>query len=515
MTATSGVDILQVFAAFLSRNIGLHFGNERLSELGQRMAALGREQGYRSLNDYLTKLMSAPLSREQSDSLARTLAIGETYFLRDPKSYRVLEERILPGLVAARGSGEKSLTILSAGCSSGEEPYSIAILLSRAIPDLSQWKVNLLATDINPQGLERGRRGIYTKWSFRNAPDWLYDYFTRRDDGRFEICAEIRSMVRFEQLNLVQETVAGRWPGDGIDIIFCRNVLLYFDRTAIAAVMQKFHAALKENGWLFVGPTEVDHHSYRGFSCSHYDGALVLRKTPGEPFSAAPAGRQYRDGAPAGPVAAACRLPAVAPQREIPAAAAPVMQPLSAGEPHPGDAASGKSGGTLETSYGEAVNLYQAALYQEAAELALASPAGDDQGAALALAARSFANLGRFAEARENCEKALGLEQLSAPNHYLLSIILEQQGDLAGAMQSLKRSLFIDHDFLLAYFALGNLCRRCGDLKESERNFSTALRLLERRHPHEVLPEADGMTAGRLAELIRLTAGSLTAGAGG
>lgn len=513
MTATAGIEILQVFAAFLSRNIGMHFGKERLSELEQRMAALGREQGCRSLNDYLAKLMSAPLSREQRDSLARTLTIGETYFLRDPKSYRALEEKILPELVAARGSGEKSLTILSAGCSSGEEPYSIAILLSRAIPDLSQWKVNLLATDINPQALERGRQGIYTKWSFRNAPQWLFDYFTRRDDGRFEICAEIRSMVRFEQLNLVQETVAGRWPGDGIDIIFCRNVLLYFDKPTIASVMQKFHAALTEHGWLFVGPTEVDHHSYRGFSCSHYDGALVLRKRPGEPFSAAPPERQYRHGAPAGPAAAACQLPAVAPPREIPAAAAPGTEPLSAGESRRGDGAT-RERHIPETSYGEAVNLYQAALYQEAAELALASPAGDDQGAALALAARSFANLGRFDEARESCEKALGLEQLSAPNHYLLSIILEQQGDLAGAMLSLKRALFIDHDFLLAYFALGNLCRRCGDLKESERNFSTALRLLERRHPHEVLPEADGMTAGRLAEMIRLTAGSLTAGAG-
>ena len=151
------METLPLFARFIARTLGLHFTQERLPELEQKMASLGRQAGYADVEKYLLWLMSAPLSREQMETLACTLTIGETYFLRDPKSYQVLEEHLLPELIAARRTTDKTLRIWSVGCSSGEEPYSIAILLSRAIPDLESWKITLLGSDINPQVLERGR----------------------------------------------------------------------------------------------------------------------------------------------------------------------------------------------------------------------------------------------------------------------------------------------------------------------------------------------------------------------
>src|SRR6185369_12853978 len=108
--------------------------------------------------------------------------------------------------------------------------------------------------------LERGRQGTYSQWSFRNAPPWLMDYFTRCDDGRFQINPRFRSMVRFENLNLAGVAAAhDSLVGTGfIDLIFCRNVMLYFEPIQIERTVAKFRAALREGGWLFVGPTEVD-----------------------------------------------------------------------------------------------------------------------------------------------------------------------------------------------------------------------------------------------------------------
>ena len=489
---------LPLFARFIARTMGLHFTEDRFPDLEKKMAAVAKDAGYAEVEQYLLRLMSAPLPREQLETLARVLTIGETYFLRDPRSYQVLEEQLLPELIAHRRTTDKSLRIWSAGCSSGEEPYSIAILLSRLIPDLASWNISLVATDINPQALERGRRGVYRQWSFRNTPPWLMDYFTIRKNGRFEIIPRIRKMVRFEHLNLADDGAAPGCGGtDAVDIIFCRNVMLYFNPAQIEHTLARFHQALCDKGWLFVGPTEVDQRFLKGFTRRCYEGTFVLRKGDDEKVAGTQPGAHLTP-----------RPPMIAPQAEKDAPSDRFVRPPPAGRAG-GDSCDAKPGtGVQEPAatggHPEALALYQAGRYEQTADcVRRALDAGPQPADTLALGARAYANLGRFSEARELCEQAIAADRLSAQNHYLLSIILEQQGNAAAAATSLKHALFIDHDYLLAYFALGNLCRQAGNGRESERNFANALRLLEKRDPHEVLPEAEGMTAGRLAQMIR------------
>ena len=539
MTPVENMEPLQLFSRFLARTMGLHFSKDRLPELARKMTALAKEQGVREVAPFLIKLMSAPLSKEQMDILACTLTIGETYFLRDPNSYRILEKKLLPELIAARRSTNKSIRIWSAGCSTGEEPYTLAILLSRAIPDISDWRVTLLATDINPLALERGRQGIYGKWSFRNAPPWLYDYFTARGDGRYQVIPEIRKMVRFSHLNLADDTAMASGTKE-MDLIFCRNVMLYFSAEQIERTMARFHDSLSDSGWLFVGPTEIDYQIQSRFTSLRYDGAFVLTKASDQqqamdaawlesPNSPSPrrgeVGRgeewsgdsmslglpQHQAEAaprPPGRLAYATDLPLDAlhsPATALLDALSPAAKPsaVSAPAPPPPSPAAAEAGADPGSDpLQEAQALSQAGRYQQPADLAL-SCQERDQAQPLTLAARAYANIGRLGEAQECCKRAIDCDRLNAQNHYLLSIILEQQGDAEGAVRSLKHALFIDHDYLLAYFALGNLLRQCGEQRESERNFANALRLLERRHPHDVLPEAEGMTAGRLAEVIR------------
>lgn len=466
------------FARMVTTKLGLHFPPERLAELARKMTPLAKGAGWEELDGYLHWLMSQPLSQEQTKALALALTIGETYFLRDPKSYRAFQQHLLPKLVAAKGS-DKTLRIWSAGCSSGEEPYSIAILLTRALADLADWKVTLLGTDINPQALERARCGTYSKWSFRNAPGWLMDYFTQLPDGGYRIEPQIRKMVRFAHLNLVDPGEKTWSQAQGMDFIFCRNVMLYFHPEQIRETVARLHAALNDGGWLFLGPTEVDHQALEGFTCLHCDGTLVLQKR----------------SLPAKAQVSALSRPAVA----VPPT---VSVQRRSEDAEPEGAREEAAAAEAESPLLRARALYRAGLYEKAARMAMGTPAGVEKAEALALAARAYANVGRFDPARDCCEAAVELDRLNAPNHYLMSIILEQLGDGEGAVRSLRNALYVDHDFLLAWFALGNLCRQRGELREAEQSFANALRLLQRRDPHEVLPEAEGMTAGRLMQLI-------------
>jgi chemotaxis protein methyltransferase CheR len=434
------------------------------------------------------------------------LTIGETYFLRDPNSYQLLEREVLPELVAAKRGGDKSLRIWSAGCASGEEAYSLAIVLSRVIPDLADWKLTILATDINPRVLERGREAVYSQWSFRNAPGWLMEYFSRREDGKYQLAPHIRKLVRFSQLNLLDDWGAAGLADDELDVIFCRNVLLYFDPPQIERVTARFQRALAEGGWLFLAPTEVDHANLPGFLCRQQGGALALRKTAG-----AQRGR-WRS-----PVRETPATPEPLPPLPAPAKLhAPAAEPARASVPKEPEASAPARTAAAEKAPPDerqrAEELYRAGRYQEAAERAQAAAGALpplERGAALALAARALANAGSLDEARGCLEQALALDRLAAHNHYLLALILEQLKDLPGAIKSLKHALYIDADHLLAYFALGNLQRQSGHRREASRNFANALRLLEKREPQEVLEEAEGMTAGELARIVRKVAGDL------
>jgi len=490
---------LALFNRFIARTMGLHIKDERLNELAQKVVSISRDFGYDDPEECMLWLMSAPLSREQADILARSLTIGETYFLRDPQSFHALEKHILPEIIRNRRT--KSLRIWSAGCSTGEEPYSIAILLSRILPDPDDWNIMLLATDINPVALERGRQGIYGNWSFRDAPPWLMDYFRKRKDGRFEIIPTIRKMVRFSYLNLAEDGYPSLLNStNAIDIIFCRNVMLYFEPALIEKMIVKFHNTLQDGGWLFVSPTEVSCRTFGGFTCKRFPGAFAYRKgdKDGE-------GRGLWPGAPELPARPAAFTAGMPQTIELstgvpspPVAHKPVADTVAESS----DAAEKSS---CRDSYQEAVALYDEGSYESAAVKAREIlEDGQDNADALELLAKSYANLGRLAEARQCCEDAINADRLRAHNHYLLSIILEEQGERDEAAAALQRALYIDQDFVLAHFALGNMNRQAGKKKEAERNFGNALRILERREPCEVLYDAEGMTAGRLAEIIRV-----------
>ncbi len=445
--------LLAQLSEFLAGQIGLHFPPERYGDLLRGIGAAARELGHASVEACIHWLLGSPLSRRQVEILASHLTVGETYFFREPRSFEILEERILSDLIRARGDAERRLRIWSAGCCTGEEPYSIAMLLERLIPDIDEWNITILATDINPEFLRKAAQGVYGDWSFRGTPAWLRDrYFRRKKNGRFEIRPPVRKRVTFSHLNLADDAYPSLSNNtNAMDVILCRNVLMYFTPPQAKRVADKLHRSLADGGWLIVSPTETSNSLFSRFAAVGVPGAVLYRK------AAVPAPLLLPEPLYLEPFVQEAASP-MAPEEAPPEPVRPAAVP------------------------GDAPCLEQA---------------------------RACANRGELAEAAECCEKAIAADKLNPACHYLLAAIQQELGQHDGAVQSLMRALYPDADFVLAHFALGNLRLARGRRREAERHFDTALSLSRAYPRDEVLPESDGLTAGRFGEIIASVRSSL------
>ena len=445
-------DLLSRLSAFVGELLGLHFPPSRWSDLERMACSASKELGPDDPESLIERLMSPAVTGEQMEILASHLTIGETYFWREPEVFTALEDRILPNMIHSRGSGARRLRIWSAGCSTGEEPYSIAIALRRTLPAIEDWDITILATDVNPRMLRAAAAGEYGEWSFRNAPPWLRDRFFRPiggRDGRREIVPEIRRMVSFARLNLAEDVFPSRANDtNAMDIIFCRNVLMYLSPQHANRIVEKLHSALVDGGWLMTGAGELSQTLFSNFAAAQFPGAVVYRKSS-EP-----------------------------PRPEEPALAETALPP--------------------ESSLREPPDF--PAMYVESPP-AREKP-GKEAPHAIAPSIRELADLGELSEALAVCEKAIAGDRLDPELHYLQATILQELNREDEAFSSLKRTLYLDPGFILAHFIMGNLALRRGEAETGKRCLENALDLLNDRGDEEILPESEGLTAGRLRQII-------------
>lgn len=294
--------LLARFADYVARHTGLYFPRPQWTELRRAAAALAGGP------DGVARLIESVPTRAGIELLARHLTVGETYFFREPALFQALEYEVLPALIAARRAAGKTLRVWSAGCCTGEELYSVAILLRRLLPDLDDWRISLLGTDINPHFLGKARHGVYRDWSFRNLPDGLLRrYFEPAQGGLNMIAPALRRGVRFDYLNLAADAFPG--PDSGtppMDLILCRNVLMYFDAGTAAHAVRRLGRALAGDGWLAVSTAETGHSLLAPFQPVRF-GAAQLYRWPAPAAAAA-------GGTPPPPAAASgAPAPAAAP----------------------------------------------------------------------------------------------------------------------------------------------------------------------------------------------------------
>ena len=495
--------LLLQLSEFVADQIGLDFPRKRWDDLERKICSAAEEFGFNDAQSCARWLLSSPHTKSQIEILASHLTIGETYFFRQKKSFEVLEEHILPELIHSHRGTEQRLRIWSVGCSTGEEPYSLAILLSKLIHDRKDWNITILATDINPHFLTKASEGVYSEWSFRDTPQWVKErYFTKRDDGLFEILSTIKEMVTFSCHNLAEDTYPSLLnTTDAMDIIFCRNVLMYFTPECEKKVIDKLYNSLVDDGWLIVSPSETSHVLFSQFTTVDFPDAILYRKAGGVPHTV-----EFLQAGPDKEANVSLQPPPgfiteIKPEVTFPGENIETL-PKRPGPSLPPAIEEQKTAGS-QNSYTEALALYQQGRYVEAADRILKLIADVQKDAkAATLLARVYANQGKLDEALEWCEKAIAADKLNSGLHYLRSAILQEQGLIDDAVIPLKRALYLDQNFVLAHFALGDLAMRQGRRRESNKHFKNALSLLRSYDHEDILPESEGITAGRLSEII-------------
>lgn len=476
----ANAELLAAFAAFLGDRTGLHYPEDRWPDMERAVRQMAREQGFTDPASCMRYFLSIEPSQRQVETLASYLTIGETYFFREPRNFEVLAQQVLPPLLAARQDAGRTLRIWSAACSTGEEAYSMAILLDQLIPDIDKWHITLLATDINPRSLRRAQDGLYGEWSFRGLPAETRNRYFTRHDNRYEVIPRIKRMVTFAYHNLAVD----QYPSvlnntNAMDIIFCRNVLMYFSPAVAKQVAGNLSQSLVDGGWLVAAAVEANSELFAPLSHAGIDGATLYRKHP--------------IGAPI--------LTPVPP----PLATTPITQPSAILQDPPAQPPPSPPSIDGEALYAEACALYAQGDFASAIALLDAQPAtvaADPR--CLGLLARLYANEGRLEAAAALCDRAILIDKVAPEYHYLLAMIRQELGQTTEAMQSLRRALFLNPDFVLAHFALARLAYAAGKLDEARRHYRNAGELLRHHDPAETLPESDGLTAGRLTEIIRI-----------
>lgn len=479
-------NMLLRFSEFVREKTALNFPVNRLSDLESRAGAAAGEFGFNDVEKFIQWLISAPVSREQVEMLASHLTVNETYFWREPLVFDALLRHVLPEIIHRRKGNDKLLRIWSAGCSTGEEPYSIAMAVRSVVPDPDKWNITILATDINPRMLGKAAEGIYREWSFRNTPQWLREkFFVRRDDGRLEVLPEIRRMVSFFYLNLAEDIYPSPLNNTGaMDIVFCRNVLMYFANDQVRSVVRGLNRSLVAGGWLVVSSSELSLSIFKDFTTVNFPGAIMYRKEAYPPRGSAGIHITGFDIPPEIIKPAAVSTP----ENEVPDT--PYL--------FPGIGVTGEEGRDDSERNGPGDRVAENDDETEAAGL----PA-DDTGSAVIGEVRARADTGDLGAALTLCDAAIAGNRLNAALYYLKAVILQEQNRFDEACASLRHTLYLEPDHPMACFTMGNISLREGDMKGAKRWFNNALLLMNDYDNDDIVPESDGLTAGRFGEIVR------------
>ncbi len=414
--------LLQHITALILHKTGIKIRSEDsstlLQKINKRIQALRMKDGF----EYLQLLTSTSKeSRAEWDKLVSLITTGESYFLRDRGQIKLIQEHLLPDLIN-KMQMQRKLNVLSAGCSTGEEVYSLGIVMQENFPELDSWNVNLFGIDLNKEAISKAVQGIYPEWSFRGVENKYRSVYFRRQEAGWQIIDSLRQKVKFRQCNLVEDDLSF-FPIGTVDLIICRNVFIYFDKDKISLVLSKFIDLLRPGGYLLTGHTELQEQDITPLVVHSYPESLVYQKPDN----------------------------LVMPTIELNLPPAPI--PLN--------------------NFKElAQQKFNEGLYNETIEYLtnwLSLNSQDEE--AEFLLAKVYANQGQYKKAEEVCHRVLEANHLAVSFLQLLAQIAEEQGQKDKAKEYLRRTLLVDPNFVPGYLDLI-------DLHLSDREYSLAEKLL-------------------------------------
>ena len=453
-----------LFQNLLHERYGLYFSDRRRSELDLGIRHAFATSNCTSLSEYYALLTGPNPSPIELDRLINAVTINETHFFRDAAQFNALYNEVLPEIIK-RQRPMRMLRIWSAGCASGEEPYSIAMLLRELLPDVDEWAITILGTDINTEALDRARRAVYGEWAFREdrARQWRSRYFQPAPGHRHELTPAIREMVTFQRLNLAEPSYPSfETDTMALDLILCRNVTIYF------VTYRRFHT-----------------YSYPDTIVYRRDGQSAQRLTeqPSDPLTQAGyLGLEWLTQPAPPPLApsVATESPPVMAQSGVPPSPSKEIDPLE------------QASEWLEYGHTE-----------QARDLLLdfVRQQPNDAQACLLLG-QAYANLAEWLPAEQWCRRATRINALALKAYYTLALVLQHQPDLERAIEAMRTVTYLDRNNVLGHYGLANLYYANRQLPRAYKSLDNARRLLAGRTDDEMIPDSGGITAGRLREAV-------------
>jgi chemotaxis protein methyltransferase CheR len=484
--------LIERFRSALGKRLGLSFDESRLGDL---LALFRVRVGSGDPLDYLRRFEAG--SRDEVRAVARELTVGETYFCRNQPQLEALRS-----IIADLPFGTR-LSLLSAGCASGEEPYSLSIVLKETRRAGSP-EPSVLGIDVNLAALERARLARYTSWSLRETPpDTRARWFTQ-DARDFVLADAIRTSVRLVEANLALDD-AELFAPDAYDVIFCRNVIMYFTPEKCQEIVQRLTRSLAPGGYLFLGHAETLRGLSHDFHLCHSHGAFYYRKKTRDELAEgtrSPGSSVFSEPAfSAAPFVAAAPLADGSGWIDTIERSAERVRALSETRSN-GTAPSPPARRDLE----QPLELLHREQYARALELVCSEPERGNDPERLLLESVLLAHSGRLADAEHACRRLLALDELNGPAHYVLALCHAGAGKTDLAIHHHRVAVYLAPDFSMPRLQLGLILRRAGQLEAARRELLEARSLLEREDGSRLLLFGGGF--GRAA-LLALCAAEL------
>ncbi|HEY9616807.1 MAG TPA: CheR family methyltransferase [Microcoleaceae cyanobacterium] len=522
--------VIPKIISLIANITGLHIRERDQELLHRKLRTRMRLLGLTSLEDYYQRLQAVAQSQESAIPTAQVMAsekewrellclltTTESYFFRDKGQLLLLKERILPEIIQNKQQiiqnqfskspanpilEKPSLRVWSAGCSTGEEAYSIAILLQELIPNWSDWNLLVLGTDINQAAIATAQRGFYSHWSFRDPdPSIRNQHFREYRDG-WEILPKIREIVTFQYGNLVQDQIPNITQSlHNMDLIVCRNVFIYFDAQAIGTVLKKFYNTLLPQGYLVTGHTELYDQDIDQFQVRVFPQSIAYQKSRmaiAAPLRSISMPANLTTPTPSAPVRlleqqatnySTSTHPAHLTTLGTDADRVPLSSPPAQSN--------------LPTIFQQAQQLFANKAYLAALKMAEQVIHSEPQHfQAHCLIAQSYANLGAYCQAEQICRQAIQINPLAIEPYYLMAQISEEQGDLEGAKFMLKRIIYLDPQAVDAYLELGSLYEREGNPDRARKVWASVLDVIQRFDANALINRSKTLTADELRQHV-------------
>lgn len=505
------------FITLIAKQTGIEIREQNYVAMGDNIYSRMKELKILTPQSYYDLLTSeTPEAEEEWQKFICLITNRESYFFRDKGQFSLLRQTILPDLIR-RNQRIKSLRFCSAGCSTGQEPYSLAILLKELIPDIENWNILILGVDINRESLSQAKKAVYNTWSFRQVENDIKQKYFKNSAGYYQLSDDIRNLVKYRQVNLVRDQI----PHPEIelydmDLIICRNVFIYFTENAINQVVEKFFNTLKPNGYLITGHAELNNTQVKAFQTKLFSESIIYQRRSGQyshAFTNTTSSESFKPQTP---------LPSIQTEEKqnlstttnqkyslsnntsnsytfhqsvnnyTPKKYTSIQQPLKTEN----IAEKKEKDNDILQEIEQLVSHKSYYLAQRKLEQVLKQ--FPQHFKATYLMAELEANLGKYESAQKWCQKAFSLDNLQVKPYLLLAQIEEENGNLEAAKNALKKVIYLEPTSFIAYLNLSTLYQQEGDLKRSKKMRQSALKILQNLPLDQEIKELDNIKVGEL-----------------